>query len=108
MIKNRISKYYGSSGFDKDLATCIAARIEAAIMAHIKRMGESIDSPSRRTLASITVGIDMAMNSHQAGCLASEGYPDDLVEEALRRNADASRSLTTDIILDLINENYFN
>ena len=90
MIKNRISKYYGSSGYDRDLATCIAARIEAAIMAHIKKMGESIDSPSRRTLASITVGIDMAMNGHQAGCLASEGYPDDLVEEALRRNADAS------------------
>jgi len=58
-------------------------------------------------LASITVGIDMAMNSHQAGCLASEGYPDDLVEEALRRNADAARSLTTDIILELINEDLF-
>ena len=104
---NRISRYYGSSGFDKQKATRIAARIEAAIMAEIKRCGESIDNPSRGTLASISVAIDLVNTSHHVGCLRQEQYPDDVQEEGIRRASGATRAMMIEIILDMINEYAF-
>jgi len=106
-MENRISRYYGSSGFDKQIANRIAARMEAAIMAEIKRCGESLENPSRKTLASIAVAIDYVNTSHHIGCLKQDNYPDDVQEEGIRRTAGATRSLMIDIIVDMINEYAF-
>ena len=102
-MANRISRYFGSSGFQLKRANQLAAHLEKAIYAFFVSRGESADNPSRQTMADITVALDIVLAAHCAASVALEGFNDAIIDDVLEELSNATRQQAKTIVLDVIN-----
>jgi hypothetical protein len=102
-MANRISRYFGSSGFKLKRANQLAAHLEKAIYAFLISRGESPDTPSRQAMADVTVALDMVLAAHCAASVAIEGFSDAIIDDVLDELSNATRQQANAIVLEVIN-----
>jgi len=102
-MANRISRYFGSSGFQLKRANQLAAHLEKAIFAFLVARGESAENPSRQAMADVTVALDMVLAAHCAASVAIEGFSDAIIDDVLEELSNATRQQAKAIVLEVIN-----